>query len=353
MLAVISEPRGVWFVALAILVSRGLVGGLLALALLSSLIAITSVISSVVGSNLLSWHSAVLPEPDRRLVVPRLMAVSLAIGALLLLPMAAVLDGLAHVIGVLAYGIPFAVSGVLGLAELVVLTRLRHPGQVIVPPSAATAESVAAPEFSRFVRVSVLNALGMGFGPSMSVFIISVVGLSAGFSMVVGSISTLTMVVAAAVAGTRLVRASADAMLRQSFAIRAAAMIFPILALPGSITAPIFLIASAMLGAIGFAEGSLAANERLFRLIRGPAVIRHHAHFLARTSGAMTVAQLCGAAVVAVGGAVYPAFVLLYSVSSTLRIVAFRQAASGQAPAPAVDSADNKTTAEAGTTAVA
>ena len=56
-----------------------------------------------------------------------------------------------------------------------------------------------------------------------------------------------------------------------------------------------------MLGAVGFASGSLAANERLFRLIRGPAVIRHHARYLARTSGAMTVGQLGGAAVIAAG----------------------------------------------------
>ena len=107
------------------------------------------------------------------------------------------------------------------------------------------------------------------------------------------------MVGAAAYFGAKLAHGSSSRMLRNSFAIRAAAMFSPLLALPATPFAPLFLIASAMLGAIGFASGSLAANERLFRLISGPAVIRHHARYLARTSGAMTIGQLGGAAVIA------------------------------------------------------
>jgi hypothetical protein len=330
LLAVVSEPRGLWFVALVALTASGLLGGALAIFLLAVLITISSVVSSVVGANLLAWHSAVLPEADRRLVVPRLMAVSLAVGALLLLPLAAVLDTIAHYIGLLAYAIPFGISGAFGLAEIAVLARLRHPGRVVVPARAIAADSAVTPEFNRFVHVSVLNALGMGFAPAMSVYIISVVGLSAGFSMMVGSIGTLTMVVAAAAAGAWLAHGSAETMLRQSFAVRAVAMVCPLFALPGSVIAPIFLVSSSMLAAIGFAEGSLAANERLFRLIRGPAVIHHHAHFLARTSGAMTVGQLASAGVVALGGSFgYPAFALLYLVSSGMRVVAFRRAKKG------------------------
>lgn len=113
-----------------------------------------------------------------------MMAVSLAIGALLL-PMAAALDALAHQIGLLAYALPFLVSGALGIAEVAVLFRLRHPGHVVVPPAAVAAdgEPDSAPDLRRFLRVSAINALGMGCAPSMSVFIISILGLSAGFSM--------------------------------------------------------------------------------------------------------------------------------------------------------------------------
>ena len=145
LIAAIGEPRGLYFAALAGLFAAGIVPAPVALVALAVLIAVTSVLSSVTGANLLSWHSAVLPDEDRRLVVPRLLAVSLAIGALLLLPIAALLDTLVHGIGTYAYAIPFVVSGVLGLVEIWVLFRLSHPGVVIVPPVAQTAEKSAHP----------------------------------------------------------------------------------------------------------------------------------------------------------------------------------------------------------------
>jgi hypothetical protein len=104
-------------------------------------------------------------------------------------------------------------------------------------------------------------------------------------------------------------------------------MAAPLLAIPGASFAPVFLIASSMLGAIGFAFGSLAANEKLFRLISGPAVLRQHARYLGRTSGAMTAAQFVSAGVIAVAGPLgYPAFAFLYAGSSVLRMAAFRSA---------------------------
>jgi len=103
-----------------------------------------------------------------------------------------------------------------------------------------------------------------------------------------------------------------------------------------------------MLGAIGFAFGSLAANERLFRLISGPAVIRHHARYLALTSGAMTTGQVASASVVAVAGWLgYPSFAFLYAGSAVLRVIAWRAA-----PTP-VPAARQSATAEAGASAVA
>ena len=325
--AAISEPRGLYLAALAALVTIGAVTGPLAILMLASILAVTTFVTSIVGANLLSWHSAVLPEQDRRLVVPRLLAVSLAVGALLLLPMAAVLDGLYHLVGPLAYAMPFAVSGILGVAEVYVIGRLRQPGRFIVPPEAETTDALPTPELQRFLKVSATNAFGMGFAPSMSVFAITVVGVTAGFSMIISSIGTLTMVVAAAFAGARLARGSSTAMLRHSFGIRALAMAAPLLALPGAAFAPVFLIASSMLGAIGFAFGSLAANEKLFRLISGPAVVRQHARYLFQTSGAMTGAQFASAGVVAIAGPLgYPAFAFLYAGSTVLRVLAYRDA---------------------------
>jgi hypothetical protein len=299
------------------------------------LLAITSVLTSVTGANLLSWHSAVLPDQDRRLVVPRLLAVSLAIGALLLLPMAVLLDSLVHAIGVYAYALPFVVSGVLGLVELWVLLRLRHPGVVLVPPAAATADNEPTPELKRFFRSTTINALGMGITPSFSVLIISVLGMTAGFAMTTGAIGTLTMVVAAAFFGDRLTRGSSSRMLRGSFGVRAMAMTAALLTWPLPMLAPVLIIAASMLGSIGFAGGQLAGNERLFRLVRGPQVVRHYARYLARTSGAMTVGQLFSAGVIAVSGPAAPAFAGLYGASALIRVYAFRDARPTVPEAPA------------------
>ncbi len=325
--AAISEPRGLYLSGLAALVTLGVVGGAAAVVLLALILAVTTFVTSIVGANLLSWHSAVLPEQDRRLVVPRLLAVSLAMGALLLLPIAALLDTLYRHFGPLAFALPFMVSGVLGLVEIRVVRRLRHPGRFIVPPEAESADALPTPELKRFLKVSATNAFGMGFAPSLSVFAIAVVGLSSGSTMMISSIGTLTMVFAAAVAGARLASGSSMRMLRHSFGIRAVAMTAPLLALPGAGFAPVFLVASSMLGAIGFASGSLAANENLFRLIRGPAVARHHARYLFQTSGAMTAAQFMSAGVIAVAGPFgYPCFAFLYVGSTVLRVVAWRDA---------------------------
>jgi hypothetical protein len=326
LIAAVGEPRGLYFAALAALYAAGIVSGPVALVALAVLLALTSVLSSVTGANLLSWHSAVLPDQDRRLVVPRLLAVSLAIGALLLLPMAALLDTLVQSIGVYAYAIPLVVSGVLGLVEIWVLVRLRHPGVVIVPPAAETVATERTPELNRYFRSTTINAIGMGITPSFSVLIISVLGLSAGFAVMTGAIGTLTMVVAAAFFGDRLARGSSSRMLRGSFAIRAGAMTAALLTWPLPALAPALIIAASMLGSIGFASGQLAANERLFRLVSGPQVVRHYARYLARTSGAMTIGQLFTAGVIALTGAVAPAFAGLYGASALIRVFAFRDA---------------------------
>ena len=353
LLAAVAEPRGLYFALFAVLAASGLLVGPLAFLALAALVGATSVLSSVATSNLLTWYSAILPEPERRLVVPRMLAVSLAIGALLLLPIAVALDALAQQIGLLAYALPFLISGTLGIGEVIVMTRLPHPGRVVVPPAALASDTgqETRPELARFLRITGINALGMGFAPSMSIFMISILGLSAGFSMMVGAIGTLTQVVAAAVSGARLAHGSSERMLRNSFWIRAMAMALPLLAWPGTVMAPLLMVGVSMLGAIGFSSGTLAANERMFRLIRGPAVVRQHARYLARTSGAMTIGQLIGSAVVGVGMSIgYPAFALLYGASSVIRVVAWREAA--PIPVASERKAENEKTAEAGATAV-
>ncbi|HUG47174.1 MAG TPA: hypothetical protein VMP67_02055 [Candidatus Limnocylindria bacterium] len=324
----LSETRGLLYCLLAVLFGTGLLSGELTLMLLAVVVLLAGVVGTIMGANLLAWHSAVLPEEHRRLVVPRLMALSLGLGALLLFPMAVLLDVLAAQLGMIVYAIPFAISGFLGLVEVAIVARLPHPGRVIVPPRALDGYVTESPEQRQFLRVSTLNALGMGITPLAAIYAMSVLGLSAGFAMTLGAVSMLTMVLGATLAGAALARGSSSRMLRNSFAVRAVAVLLPIAALPGTAFAPLLLYASVALAAAGFSSGQLAANERLFRLIRGPAVIRQHGRYLARTSGAMTAGQVAAGGVLAVAGPLgYPAFALLYGISCGLRVLAHRQAA--------------------------
>jgi hypothetical protein len=338
LIAAAGETRGLLFALLALAVALGAVGNVVALVALALFIGATYTLGSVAGANLLTWHSAVLDEGARRLVVPRLMAVSLAVGALLLLPIALLLDGLFHAFGLVVYAIPFGLAGVAGVGELVVMRRLPRPGRVVVPQRALEGDAPESPAFGQFLHVSVLNALGMGIAPYTSVFAMSVLGLSAGFAMSMGVVSGLTMVVAATIAGSMLTRGSSARMLRASFWVRAIAMAVPIAALPGAIFAPWLLYLSVMLGAIGFAYGQLAANERLFRLINGPTVVRLQGHFMARTNSAMALGQLSASVIIGVGGAIgYPVFATLYGASAGLRLLAHRVAAPDLVARPVTD----------------
>jgi MFS family permease len=332
-----GETRGLLLAGLALSVAAGLVSGALAVVALAVIVALAGVLGAVSNANLLAWHSAVLDEQERRLVVPRLMAVSMAVGALMLLPFGLLLDGLADRVGLVAYALPFLIAGLFGVVEVVAVHRLPRPGRVIVPKPRSVGAAPESPQLQALLRASAANALGMGVTPYLSVYAIVVLGLSAGFAMSLGALSMLTMVVAAAIAGGRLARGSSARMLRASFGVRAAAIAMPILALPGSLLAPLILCATAMLAAVGFVMGQLAANERLYRLISGPSVIRHHGRYLARTSGAMAAGQLASSAVLAAGGPLgYPVFAALYAVSSGLRVVAFRLASPSDAVRPAV-----------------
>jgi hypothetical protein len=327
-LSTMGETRGLLLMVLVILLAAGVIGTLPVMAFVIFIAGLSGVLGSMVSTNLLSWHSAVLPEPERRLVVPRLMSISLAIGALLLLPTALLMDGLVAQFGLIVYAVPFGIAGAFGLVEIFVQSRLPRPGRVRVPESALSSDAPAPPQMGAFVRSSVINAVGMGIAPYTSVYAIVILGLTPGFTMAMGAVSLLTQVVASAWAGGRLTRGSSSRMLRSSFSIRALAMALPLLALPGLIVAPLLLMASVVLGAIGFVNGTLAANERLFRMINGPAVLRQYGRFTAATAGAMTAGQLVSMVALAAGGPFgYASYAGLYGASTGLRLLAHRVAA--------------------------
>jgi len=325
LISAMTETRGFMLVLIVLLVISGVLPTQLSVFLLLVVVGVNGVLAAMVGSNLLTWHAAVLGEQDRRLVVPRLMAVAMAIGALLLLPMALVLDALVDAFGLIVYVVPFGLAGVFGVVELMVQWNLPRPGRVQVPASALAGRTERPLDLTQFMRASVLNALGMGVAPYVAVYSIAVLGLTPGFTMAMAAVGILTMVVASVVAGSWLTRGSSARLLRFSFAIRAGAMAAPILALPGMAFAPLLMMLSSVLGAIGFSSGVLAANERLFRLINGPAVLRQYGRFTATNAGAMTAAQLASGTALALGGSFgYPVYAGLYAISSGLRLVAMR-----------------------------
>ncbi len=337
-LSALGETRGVFLALLVILLAAGSLTALPVMLFVVVIVGMSGVLSSMVSTNLLSWHSAVLPEHERRLVVPRLMSISLAVGALLLLPTALLMDSLVERFGLIIYAVPFGIAGAFGVVEIFVQSRLPRPGRVRVPESALTADAPPPPGMSAFVRSSVVNAVGMGIAPYTSVYAIVVLGLTPGFTMGMGAISLLTQVAASAWAGSRLTRGSSTRMLRSSFGIRALAMALPIVALPGLLIAPALLIASVIFGAIGFVSGTLSANEKLFRMINGPAVLRQYGRFTAATAGAMTVGQLASMVAIAAGGPfAYASYAGLYGASTGLRVLAHRIAAPGPQTVPAAE----------------
>jgi MFS family permease len=326
--ATLGETRGLFYCLLAVAVALGAMNNVFALVLMTVVIGVSGVATAVSTANLLAWYSAVLPEQDRRLVVPRMFVLTLAVVVALLFPLGVALDWLAELFGIGIYAVPFAVAAVCGLAEVFAIKRLPRPGRVIVPARASAAAAPETPAERQFLRISALNAVGMGLTPYMSVYAMAVLGYSAGFALTLSAVSYLAMLAAAVVGGGMLVRGSSALLLRRSFAIRAVAVALPVAALPGYAIAPLFMYAAAALASVGFSIGQLAANERMFRLVRGPTVIRQYGRMVYRNAAAMTAGQLSSGLVLAVGGPLgYPAFAVLFGASAVTRLIAYRAAA--------------------------
>jgi hypothetical protein len=321
----LADARALLYLLVALALVTGLASSVMALVLLALVIGMAGVASALASANQLAWYAAVLPEEDRRLVMPRMAVVVMAVAVLALFPLGLTLDPLAERFGLIVYVVLFAGAALVSLLDVASVRRLPSPGRVVVPPRAMTADQPESPAERQFLKVSALNALGMGLTPMWAVYAMSVLGLSAGFALTMSAVSQLAMVIAAAIGGGLLMRGSSAALLRWSFGIRAIAVALPIAALPGSFLAPLIMYLSTALAGMGFGVGQLASNERLFRLVHGPTVIRQYGRMLFRTSAAMTGGQVASGLVLAVGGPIgYPAFAALFGASSIIRLVAYR-----------------------------
>jgi hypothetical protein len=341
----VGETRGFILAGLTFLAWTGILPRPAAIVAIGLVMTMAGAATTIGGANLLAWYGAILSDPERRFVAPRVMGVNLGLGAFLLLPVAVLVQAAESRLGVLVYALVFVVAGVAGIAELVVVRRLPRPGRVLVasprkliPEAAAggtggqpdeTQPAPAGPagrELDRFLRVVTVASFGAGFGPYLSIYAISVLGLPPAFAILLAALSSAAALVSATVVGGLLGRGSSSRFLRLSFLLRGGSMIFGLLALPQNPLAWLVLCIVAIVASAGAAAGTLAANERLMRLSPGPDVIQAQGRFVSGSALGITAGQVANALILAVLPLGYPTFALLFVVSGLTRFVTAVQA---------------------------
>jgi hypothetical protein len=340
----VGETRGFILAGLTLLAWSGALSGPMAIAAIGAVMTMAGAATTIGGANLLAWYGAILPDPERRFVAPRVMGTNLGLGAFLLLPVALLVQATYPWLGLRVYAFVFVASGLAGIAELLVIRRLPRPGRVHVArdrpsssqaaapdapaaagasaatPGAPTARSTS-PELRRFLRSISVAAFGAGFGPYLSIYAISVLGLSPAFAIVLSALSSAASLVSATVVGGLLSRGSASRTLRVSFLMRGSSMILGLLAFPDNPAAWLVLCLVAVIASAGAAAGVLSSNERLMRLAPGPDLIRAQGRFVAGTALGITAGQMTNAAILAVLPLGYPAFAILFTVSGLTRFI--------------------------------
>ena len=353
----VGETRGFILAVLTFLAWAGAIPRPVAIVAIGLVMSLAGAATTIGGTNLLAWYGAILPDSERRFVAPRVMGTTLGLGAVLLLPVA-ILVQLAYVsLGLRVYGLVFLVAGAAGLLELLVLRRLPRPGRVLVarspresparsrggpaagdlvaggPGTAAAPGAVAAPAvpgatpaLQRFLRSISIAAFGAGFGPYLSIYALSVLHLSPAFAILLAALSSAASLVTATIVGGMLSKGSASRTLRVSFLLRGGSMLLGLLAFPGNPVAWFVLCIVAIIVSAGAAAGTLSANERLMRLVPGPELLHAQGRFVAGSALGMTLGQSANAAILAVLPLGFPAFAILFAVSGLTRFVTAAQA---------------------------
>ncbi len=315
----VGETRGFLLAAVVLAHEAGLIAAPVTIAAIAAVMSLAGAASSVGGANLLAWYGAILPEAERRFIAPRVMGITQGLGAFLLLPVALLVQEGLGTIGLAVYAIVFALAGILGIVELEVVRRLRRPGRVRVAPRGEAPPP--SPATLRFIRTVSIAAFGAGFGPYLSIYAISVLGLPAGFAIVLSALASAASLVSAALVGGWLGRGSSSRTLRLSFVLRGGSMIVGLLAFPANPLCWAILCVVAILAAAGASAGTLAANERLLRLTGGIDLIGAQGRFVAGTAAGVTAGQFSSGTVLAVLPLGYPAFALLFGVSGAVRLI--------------------------------
>jgi hypothetical protein len=322
---VIGETRGFLLAAIVLLHVAGVVPAALAVVGVAAVMSLGGAASAIGGTNLLAWYGAILLEPERRFVAPRVMGITQGLGAALLLPVAVGVQAGLDTIGLAIYAAVFVAAGLAGLGEVAAVLRLRHPGRVRV---ARRGESPPAnPETERFIRIIAIAAAGAGFGPYLSIYAISILDAPASFAILLSAVSSAASLVAATLVGGLLSRGSASRTLRLSFVLRGGGILLALLAFPGNPAAWLILLVVAVVVSAGAAAGTLAANERLLRLTGGVDLIGAQSRFVAGSALGVTTGQFASAGVLALPPIVlgtpvgFAAFAILMIGSGLTRVI--------------------------------
>ena len=318
----LAEVRGFVLAAVVAGVAAGVMDQLLGIALISVTVAIGQTAGVLSGSNIGLWTAVVLPDAERRLVGPRMGALTMGLSTVLLLPAGFVLDAGTQAIGLWAYVGFFIVSGMASTLTPLAVARLPHPGRVLVARETAGGTEMP-PEFRRFTDVSVIASFGQGLLPALSLYALRVLGMSAGFAVALSGVAAAGALAGSLAAGSFLLGGSSSRVLRASFLLRAVAAVCCVAAIPANPLAPAFLlVGSALFNGAGNA-GVLATNERLYRLAPAQARVHCQSRFVGATGAAAGAgAIVCAAALTLAAPAAWVAYTALYAGSAISRTIA-------------------------------
>ena len=315
-----GETRGIWLALVTLASAAHLIPTGLVIGLIAAIMTVAGAATTIGGANQLAWYGAILVEAERRFVAPRVMGITLGVGAVLLLPAALLVQLLSPVTGVLVFGLLFLLGGAAGLLELWALSHLPRPGRVRVP--APPQPRPTNPELGRFVRIITLAAFGSGFGPYLSIYVISVLHQPPSFAIVLTALGAGASLVTSTIVGGWLGHGSSSRLLRVSFLLRGGAMLLGLLAFPANPLSGLVLCLVSVVVSAGAASGTISANERLLRLVGREQWFVAQGRYVAGTAAGTTGGQLLNAGLLAVAPLGYLPFAALFLVSGLTRFFA-------------------------------
>jgi hypothetical protein len=319
----VFELRGFVHAATVAAVAAGMIDAGEGIVLVSVTVAIAQTCGVLSAVNISLWTSVVLTDGERRLVGPRMGALTMALSTLLLLPAGLVLDSALQVIGLWAYSCFFVVGGAASILTIIGVRRLPRPGRVLIPWDDQSKAAGLPLPFRRFAGTAVIAAGGSGLLPYASLYAIQVLGASPGFSVFLSGATSAGALIGSLAAGSFLLHGSSSRLYRATLFVRSFATFVVAAAIPGNPAAHLQLLVGITLLAAATNAGILAANERMFRLSPPELRVRCQCHYVAVTSGAVTAGSAVSTtALLLVGPLGWGVYTALYLSSTMARLVA-------------------------------